>query len=338
MKKTLFPLLLASVLLTGCEVEFSPNAQWKNIPVVYCLLDQDDDTTWVRVQRCYLSEGNIYSYGQNSDSINYPQGTIEVTLLAYEGSTLKDSIPFIYTEIDRDSGSFANIAQPIYYSITTNRLRENYRYCLRIRNAIDGSILADTDPIPLIKKSNLPLITKPAITITPSFDTLGGFYFNEIDPVTGTQSACIIQWNHLENARLYQPVVRFYYSVAGNTRYLDLLCPRVSSKTNEIRYSREQFLTDIRDRLINDTSTKHFIPHVDIYLTCCSEELNAYLTTLSAGTSVNIEHEPYTNIKGGVGIFAARRTHLYKGMPADNSIQPGVGLQDLIINLGVGFE
>ena len=43
-------------------------------------------------------------------------------------------------------------------------------------------------------------------------------------------------------------------------------------------------------------------------------------------------------IIGGVGVFAARRTHLFKGMPADNSVQPGVGLNDLILNLGVGFE
>ena len=75
---------LLSLFFTSCEVEFSPNAKWKNVPVVYCVLDQDDDTTWARVQRCYLSEDNIYSYGQNSDSINYPQGSIEVYLLGYE--------------------------------------------------------------------------------------------------------------------------------------------------------------------------------------------------------------------------------------------------------------
>ena len=326
------------MLMIGCEVEFSPNADWKNVPVVYCLLDQDDDTTWVRVQRCYLSEGNIYQYGSNSDSINYPQGSISVALLAYQDGTLKDSIAFTYTEIDRDSGAFAYIAQPVYYAVTKNKLRENYTYVLNVRNTADGKILATTDPITLIKKTNGTLISKPSITVTPSGDTLGGFYFNEMDPASGAQGACVIQWNPLENARLYQPMVRFYYEAGGTRHHVDLLCPRVTSSTSEVRYTRDQFLNDLKTKLIDDTSAKHYIPHVDIYLTCCSEELNAYISTSSQGTSINQEHETFSNIIGGVGVFAARRTHLYKGMPSDNSIQPGVGLHDLLLHLGVGFE
>ncbi len=197
---SLLILLLVPFLFTSCEVEFSPNAQWKNIPVVYCLLDQDDDTTWVRVQRCYLSEGNIYQYGSNSDSINYPQGSISVALLAYQDGTLKDSIPFSYTEIDRDSGAFAYIAQPVYYALTKNNSRENYTFVLSIRNTADGTLLATTDPISLIKKTSGDLITQPSITTTPSGDTLGGFVFNKGDESTGRY--CLIPWNSLENARL----------------------------------------------------------------------------------------------------------------------------------------
>lgn len=324
------------LLLWGCEVEFSPNAEWKNVPVVYCLLDQDDDTTWVRVQRCYLADGNIYQYGQYSDSINYPQGSIHVALLAYGDGTLKDSMAFTYTERDRDSGAFAHVAQPLYYCVTTNRLRENYTYVLRVYNTVDGSLLADTKPISLIKKTSGTLITKPSITVTPSNDTLGGFYFNEMDPVSGTQSACLIQWNLLENARLYQPMVRFYYEAEGEIRHVDLLCQRASSKTTEVRYSRTTFLDELQNRFKDDTTAKRYIPQVDIFLTCCTEELNAYLTN-SAQSVANQEHEVFNNIIGGVGVFAARRTHLFKHMPADNSIQPGSGLKDLLIHLDVGF-
>ena len=331
-------LLLTPFLLTSCEVEFSPNAEWKNVPVVYCLLDQDDDTTWVRVQRCYLTEGNIYQYGSNSDSINYPQGSICVALLAYGDGVLKDSIAFTYTEVDRDSGDFAYTAQPVYYALTKNKLRESYTYVLSIRNTADGSLIATTKPVSLIKKGSSSLITKPSITVTTSGDTLGGFYFNEMDPLTGAQGSCLIQWNQLENARLYQPMVRFYYETGGIRRYVDLLCPRVTSSTTEVRYTREQFLTDLKKKLQDDTCTKHYIPHVDIFLTCCSEELNAYISTSSQGTTINQEHEAFSNIIGGVGVFAARRTHLYKGMPSDKSIQPGVGLYDFLLNLGVGFE
>lgn len=324
------------MMMSSCEVEFSPNAEWKNVPVVYCLLDQDDDTTWVRVQRCYLSEGNIYQYGSCSDSINYPQGSISVALLAYQDGTLKDSIAFTYTERDRDSGAFAYTAQPVYYALTKNKLRENYTFVLKVRNTADGTLLASTEPISLIKKTSGTLISKPSITVMPSGDTLGGFYFNDGDPTTGAY--CLIQWNPLANARLYQPIVRFYYESEGNVHYVDLLCQRVTASSSEVRYPREQFLTDLKTKLQDDPSVKHYIPHVDIYLTCCSEELNAYITTSSQGTSINQEHESFSNIIGGIGVFAARRTHLYKGMPSDYSLQPGAGLYDLLLNLGVGFE
>jgi hypothetical protein len=337
MKKYLFIIgCLTAMMMSGCKVEFSPNAEWKNVPVVYCILDQDDDTTWVRVQRCYLSEGNIYQYGSYSDSINYPQGSISVALLAYQDGTLKDSIAFSYTERDRDSGSFAYSAQPLYFALTKNKLNENYTFALSIRSTADGSLLAYTDPISLIKKTSGTLISKPSITVMPSGDTLGGFYFNDGDPTSG--AACNIQWNPLLNARLYQPIVRFYYESGGITHHVDLLCSRVSSSNTEVRYPRSQFLSDLKEKLKDDTSVKHYIPHVDIYLTCCTEELNAYLSTTSSGSSINQEHEAFSNIIGGVGVFAARRTHLYKGMPSDNSNQPGVGLHDLLINLGVGFE
>ena len=55
-------LILCVCSFVSCEVEFSPNDKWTEIPVVYCVLDQDDDTSFVRVQRCFLGEGNQYRY------------------------------------------------------------------------------------------------------------------------------------------------------------------------------------------------------------------------------------------------------------------------------------
>jgi hypothetical protein len=330
---------LLSLFFTSCEVEFSPNAKWKNVPVVYCVLDQDDDTTWARVQRCYLSEDNIYSYGQNSDSINYPQGSIEVYLLGYENGVLKDSIPFLYTERDRQDGNFAHVAQPLYYSVTrpggSRRFRDNYQYVLYVRSTADGSLLAYSNPVSLIRQTNATLITKPSVTVTTSNDTIGGFGFYDVDPTTNKRNICHIKWNLLENARLYQPMVRFYYMENGVTRHIDLMGP--ISKTSEARYSRELFLEEVRRQLQDDTCRKRYIPRVDLFLTCCSEELNVYMSTASQGGGLDQSHEVYNNINGGVGVVASRRTHLYKRMPSDTSLSSDNGLLYYLINLGVGI-
>lgn len=335
MRKILYLLPLA-ILFVSCEVEFSPNAEWKNIPVVYCLLDQDDDTTWVRVQRCYLVDDNIYNYGQNSDSINYSQGAITVSLLAYENGVCKDSMDFHYLERDRDSGSFASKAQPLYWFETRNRLKENYTYVLTVRNAVDGSVLATTDPISLIKKTEETLIVQPQVSVfngDTNYD-ISGLKFNKF---IGHEAYCEIQWKALENARLYQPIVRFYYGVQGKTKYVDLFCPKATSKTTTINYSRSQFLADVKNIFEGDTTTKQYLARVDLYLTCCTEELNIYLNNTS-NTAVDASTQgAFNNIHGGIGVFASRRTHLYKRMPCDNSMTVDRGLLYFLKELNVGF-
>ncbi|MBR1549796.1 MAG: DUF4249 family protein [Bacteroidales bacterium] len=336
MRKLLYLIPVVVLLFTACEVEFSPNASWKNVPVVYCLLDQDDDTTWVRVQRCYLAEDNIYNYGQNSDSINYPHGAITVSLLAYENGTQKDSMAFEYTTRDRDTGNFASTAQPLYFFRTKNRLKENYTYVLTIRNAADNAILATTDPISLIKQTNANLITKPTVTVYNGDTLSGGLDF--YDPMGNNMLGCQIKWNHLENARLYQPFVRFYYKRSDSVLYhADFMCPKVSSKYSEVYYSRDLFLDQIRNYFAGDTTRKLFVPRVDMYLTCCSEDLNAYLNTVSNTGDIAQSTEVYNNIKGGVGVFAARRTHLFKRMPANADMTPNRGLLYFLVQLNLGF-
>lgn len=336
MRKVLFFLPIMLVFIS-CEVEFSPNAEWKNVPVVYCMIDQDDDTTWVRVQRCYLTEGSIYEYGQVSDSINYPQGAITVTLFAYKDGVMKDSMLFQYTERTIDSGRFANTNQPFYCFQTRNRLREEYSYVLTVRDASDGSVLATTDPVPLIKKTSSDrLFSKPSIIIMNGDTINGGFAFFDNTGASSSTLYCHMKWPHLENARLYQPIVRFYYRSQGIIKYVDLKCPPVSSKNNETYYSRDLFLNELKNQLQSDTSRKQYIPRVDLYLNCCNEDLNAYLSTVVSGASLSQSREVYNNIKGGVGVFASRRTHLYMRMPSDSSSGPR-GLLDFLVGLGVGF-
>lgn len=333
MRKILFfiPLVL---LFTACEVEFSPNAEWKNIPAVYCLLDQDDDTTWVRVQRCYLTNGNIHDYGRESDSINYPQGSIIVSLLAYQNGVQKDSMAFQYTTRNVDSGNFSYNAQPLYWFETRNCLNDDYTYVLTIRNAADGTILATTDPIALIKKPSEKLFSKPSVTIINGNDTIGGgFAFYDSD---GSSLCCYMKWPALENARLYQPIVRFYYERQGIVEHVDLKCPTVPSKRTETYYSRGLFLSELKNMLQADTARKRYIPRVDLYLTACTEDFNVYLSTVVSGSAISQNTDVYNNIKGGVGVFAARRRHLFMRMPSDDSVAPR-GLLTSLINLGVGI-
>ena len=114
-------LVLGMVQLTSCEVEFSPNADYKEVPVVYCILNQDEDTTWARIQKCYLGENDLNSYTDIKDSTNYPEGAIEVKLLQSEKpfsgiETIKYSFPSINTVLSIIKLSLNPISLPFEIS------------------------------------------------------------------------------------------------------------------------------------------------------------------------------------------------------------------------------
>ena len=324
--------------LTSCEVEFSPNADWEEVPVVYCMLDQDEDTTWVRVEKCYLGEGDIYSPGLISDSVNYPEGTLDIKLYAIRDNNAIDSISFNYTLRDRDSGNFAYQQQPLYWAYTRRRLREDCFYRLVVRKAATGDTLAWGETALIVKTEN------SVITYVNQSGRFG-FFFN---------NACDIRWRALTNARLYQPYIRFYYTIMDtlpsgvmvdvDTLFVDTPCGLVHSRNNvttyNTSYQRESFLNALREALKDDPRPKGYPMIADVYVTACTEDLNAYINSVSQMSDIDQGREVYTNIHGGLGVFAARRAHIYKRVecdPSDNETAAHTGLHVLLKKLGVGF-
>ncbi len=332
----LFLLLLIPLLTVSCEVEFSPNATWKEIPVVYCLLDQDDDTTWARVERCYLGEGSIYDYSSISDSINYPKGYIEVKLLRiYNGETVAEYV-FRDTTINRQSGNFASTAQPMYYLPGKAHFNEACTYDIQVKRVADGQILAHAkQPIQLIIRNPEDCVfTKPTYSTYPR--KTGMFAFK------AAGNTCQMEWPALKNARLYQPFVRLYFSENDERRYVDVRTPSVSSTNNTDRYTifyqASGFLNSVKEQLKDDPNPKTYLKQVDLYLTACSEDFSAYMSNISDAGNLDQSRELYTNIDGGRGIFAARRTKLHRWYPADSSLaRTPVGLFYQLKQLDVGF-
>lgn len=321
----LIGIVLATVVFVGCEVDFSPNAQWKEVPIVYCVLDQDDDTTWARVERCYLGEGNIYQYSANEDSIHYSKGQIKVRLVGYRDG-IEETLFFRDTLIEQERGVFANSIS--YYCPTRGRLHEDYTYRIYVYDTFRNQILCQSQQaISLIsKKATDSLFTRP--------------YSGRLFAFKDGNNVCQIEWNALENARLYQPYIRLYYEEHGDTTYTDVACQQVASRnqasTYAINYSKSSFLESVKNNLQHNTISKRYLAMVDIFLLACTEDLKSYMYSTTYSGVSSLQHEAYSNIELGLGILAARRTHLYKHFAADNSDLQG-GLKHDLQGLEVGF-
>ena len=70
MKKIVYILSILSILVfASCDAEFDPNDDWQENMMIYCLLDQDDDITYVRVEKCFLGNCNAYDFAKTKDSV-----------------------------------------------------------------------------------------------------------------------------------------------------------------------------------------------------------------------------------------------------------------------------
>ena len=70
MRKTALVLLTGiAFLMTACENEVELNAPYKELGVIYGLINAEDDTLSVRIQKTFLGEGNANDMAQITDSV-----------------------------------------------------------------------------------------------------------------------------------------------------------------------------------------------------------------------------------------------------------------------------
>ena len=56
-----FVMMAAMLVLSSCTPEFSQIAEYKDITIVYGLLNISEDTQYVKIQKAFLTEGNAYA-------------------------------------------------------------------------------------------------------------------------------------------------------------------------------------------------------------------------------------------------------------------------------------
>ncbi len=350
----IIPLFAAALTLVGCKVEFSPNAPWRDVPSVYCILDPEEDTVWARVQRCYLGEEDLHHYAQTRDSVYYQRGEVSVKMLVWQGSRvagnhivqaspkrLVDEWDFDYTERPgKPEGAFPDGLQPLFYFPAGHRLVRDtacFFELLVIKNATGDTLARATTTmvgmLPKVRRNPTPLSDSIERVITRP-DTMNIFSYT-----FGCRGE--IKWNTLPRGRLYQPVLTFLYRkgadtlgivVGGNT----VLNSRNVSTLTDKSISKNRLISAVGLALAGNRDSLFYIDTVEIALSVCNEDLNAYINSQNANRTSGQESTAYSNIEGGVGIFGSRRSHIRVRVPSDPDSGPNSILQALM-DLRIGF-
>ena len=149
MKKTgLAALLVLCALFASCKQEVRLYADYKEVPVIYGLLDANADTNYIRVSRSfYAQDEEAWQIAMNPDSTNYP-GKLDVRLTEFcNGDSIREIVLDTITLHNKQPGIFSSPDQKMYY--TAERLgknAKNIRYSYRLTVALpDKTIVTSTD-------------------------------------------------------------------------------------------------------------------------------------------------------------------------------------------------
>lgn len=344
MRKIFACLLLISVcLLVACQVDFEPNDDYVEQMNVYCLLDPDDDTTFVRVEKVFFGGGNALENAHNKDSLYYGKDDLQVMLYVYNAwdtTELQDSFAFDYKQVERSSSDFYSSSDcPVYYCVTKGKLFISKYYKLVVKNlktfsqAQAGTFLIDDYTI-----------------------TANNFTFNETksnEEASNNKASYLnrkmkVQWTTASNnwitkdmyAKQFQLDIRFNYLKDSRIYSIDIPINKKTNSYNSIvNMSSYVVMADvvnaIKQQLAGQTSlawysTKPF----EIRVLAGNLQLFDYVSINASNLNTLNYQSFYSNITGGVGLFASRRTHIAVGF-TDKQIDNN--LKTEIKSLGLGF-
>jgi len=295
---SLILLVIGVAIFNRCSNEVDLYADYKDITIVYGILDVSDDTAWVKITKAYTGPGNALTMAHNSDSSNYPY-KLDVSL---NGKVNNNDIPAVHfdtiTIYNKQEGDsvFYYPKQLMYYS--TDNLDVDALYTLKIYTN-DTEITSQT-----------PLIG--GFTVTYPFNTIDFMFDHDI------------KWNSVKNGKRYEVTTIFNYKEYLPGTYDDTLKLKLKIETIytnpvkiskdidggeslEIPYTGENFFTELDNKLEKIPNIERWTGLVDIIISSGSEVLHYYIEINDAVAGSLLQEVPqYSNINNGTGILASR--------------------------------
>lgn len=313
-------LLTALIILgfAGCKQDFDITADYKELPVVYGLLNYQDNNHYLRIQKGYLVEGNARLAAGVPDSIYYPD-VLSVQLIPYAANGSQLGAPINFNRVDgttiglpKENGTFANTPNWLY--TYTGNLDPAKSYQLVVKNNSNQQVfknLPDIDD----KGKGIKLVQDFTIS-TP----IKGMQFS----LQKNSASSRVVWSKAVNASLYDLTVRFFYReyrTADNQLLKDTFIDIPFFKSFEPDNNATQIppVEISSDNLLNFLA-RNLVASNDVYrefnlqkgmqfkLSAGGKEFARFINSQQAqgGLGSNEALPPYTNIENGAGLVSSR--------------------------------
>lgn len=308
------------LFLASCSTDVELYDDYKDIPVIYGLLDAQADTNFIKITKAFCSDNehpiNAYETATIYDSSNYP-GKLDAFFLELKSThdqpfkpTGRQFFLDTLTIHNKQEGVFYAPHQKLYYTterFNTNSDNEKYRYKLYVVKPDCDTATSETG----IVGGNIALGTPTVNFQSAPSEELSRLVFSSTEE--GVLYEIGMHFNYWEE-HPGQPRIQKEVSWSYGARTLGAY-EKVEGTENLYRvyYSMNALFNVLEHAIGNDTiwdeNHPNVIRYVDdffISITAAGEDFNnyyQYLQTMQNGLSLSSE---YSNVEGGCGLLSSR--------------------------------
>ena len=325
---------MAALALTACKTDLEINAPYRDVTVVYGLLDQGQDTQFVKINKAFQGEGDALVYAQIPDSSEYGNEDIQYARVhrIQNGQRVK-TMQLVLDTANRVPGTFYSPEHQIFYftdtAVTFNPGENQYQLYLMQDTEYELDVMVKNKHV-TARTNVVNDFGWHAIMVAPQI---------EMTYYSGAQGyvAQIVRWNSARDGRRYEVSWRFnYIEVRSNgdeipRSFTQRIGTRVADNSQsimamEIPMEGASFYSAIAANVPADPQVvQRKFAGLDFIITVANDEFHTVLS-LSEPVSGIIEERPaYSNVENGYGIFASRYTKELRGKYIN-----GASLQELM--------
>jgi hypothetical protein len=333
MKKLFIPLAMAAaVAMTGCSEDFEVTAPYKDVTVVYGILDPLDTAHYIRIQKAFLDENkSAIDMSKVSDSSYYQKLTVILKEYADDkGKTVSKFITLKQVDMAAEGypkdaplneQGFFQSPHKAYKFTNSDLILEPYKsYRLVINNDITGNV----DSSELISIVN-PDSSKAQNRFYISSFTKSG-YTIDFAKTTLNNPTYTLLGNVPLNGRFLEGVIRFHY-VDKNIATGSLTPKHVDYKFDRDDNITTQFKLEVQNKSIfayladaigtAPTNVERYLDSCDLYVYAGDNYMYTYEQVnlaQSGGIAADQIKPYYTNIRGAntLGLLASRTFRFYE--------------------------
>lgn len=305
-------LLTCGVMFNACSTDVELYADYKDIPVVYGLIDATLDTNFVRINRAFSSSNdqpiNANEVALIADSCNYP-GKLDAQIVEYKAGFGNQYIPTgrvialdTITIHHKDTGIFYAPHQKVYYtteSFNVNTAGTRYKYQLVVNKGND-TITSETG---MVGGEDFRIATFQTSFISDPTDATGKIAFTPADNAAFYDVKMFFNYKEKHGATEVSKQVKWDFG----TKSINQLTYEYG--TYVVTYSMNSLFNLLEEAIGGDTIavTRYFDREpFEIMIAAGGEELYNYIQINSQAGGLSQTIPDYTNIHGGYGVFSSR--------------------------------